>query len=470
MADMTKSIEQIGLKQEILDQVLENLLVEDAVIADIYAQCAYTESWAIEDQQVKHAAQLQVGGVGLRCVDSSYVTHHACCDGFDRDHLLSLSQNLRHGAVAPTQDDNVVVGVDFCLEQEPVESYIDLLYNIDKTIRSKDTRVTHVDASLVRHHEWVWIMDESGKLYFDSRPMTRLNVSCLLEEDGKREKGFAGGGGRGDASAWLMPDRVEQHIERALHVAGINLIAQAAPACECPVILGAGWPGVILHEAVGHGLEADFNRKGSSAYSGRVGERVASDLVTVIDDGTIDNLRGSLGVDDEGVATNRNVLIEDGILKGYMSDRLNAAMMGIKSTGNGRRESYQQLPMPRMTNTFIAPGESVLEDMIASVDYGIYAPDLAGGEVDITSGQFVFTTQEAYLIEKGQVLHPIKRVTMVGHGPSIMEEVSMVGCDFSHDMGIGICGKDGQSVPVTVGQPSIKVNSMTIGGTQLDGR
>jgi TldD protein len=347
---------------------------------------------------------------------------------------------------------------------------ISLLQTVDRYIRKAAPTATQVVVSISGVYEEILVAATDGTFATDIRPLIRLNCSVLLEQDGKRERGSSGAGGRRTYDYFQQSGTdnkplYEQIADEAIHMAKVNLAAVPAPAGLMPVVLGSGWPGVLLHEAVGHGLEGDFNRKGASTFSGRIGEQVASKGVTVIDDGTMLDRRGSLSVDDEGVKTQRNVLIEDGILKGYMQDKHNASLMGVSPTGNGRRESYAHLPMPRMTNTFMLGGEHTPQDIIASVERGVFAPNFGGGQVDITSGKFVFSTSEAYLIENGKVTIPIKGATLIGNGPEVMQKISMIGNDMSLDMGIGVCGKDGQSVPVGVGQPTLKVDELTVGGT-----
>jgi TldD protein len=320
-------------------------------------------------------------------------------------------------------------------------------------------------VSLAGTHEVILVAGSDGTLAADVRPLVRMNVSVIAEQGKRREQGTAGGGGRVDYSYFQQEQRGLGYAREAVRQALLNLEAVSAPAGPMPVVLGPGWPGVLLHEAVGHGLEGDFNRKGSSAFSGRIGEQVASPLCTVVDDGTLPNRRGSLNVDDEGTPTRQTVLIENGILKGYMQDKLNASLMGQASTGNGRRESYAHLPMPRMTNTYMMAGEHDPQEIIASVDKGLYAVNFGGGQVDITSGKFVFSACEAYLIEKGKVTRPVKGATLIGNGPDVLTRVSMVGNDLELDRGVGVCGKEGQSVPVGVGQPTLKIDSITVGGT-----
>ena len=355
------------------------------------------------------------------------------------------------------------------LESLTKEKKIELLHLVDRTARAEDHRVTRVSASLSSVYEEVLVMATDGTLAADIRPLVRLSISVLVEENGKRERGSCGSGGRFGLD-WFFEVidgdiRVVRFAKEAVRQALVNLNAVATPAGLMPVVLGAGWPGVLLHEAVGHGLEGDFNRKESSLFTGKIGEQVTSPLCTIVDDGTIENRRGSLTIDDEGVPSQCNVLIKDGILQGYMQDKINARLMGVAPTGNGRRESYAHLPMPRMTNTYMLAGQSQFDDLIASVEQGIYAPHFGGGQVDITSGKFVFSTSEAYLIEKGKITKPVKGATLIGSGIEVMQKISMVADKSELDLGIGVCGKEGQSVPVGVGQPALKIDEITVGGT-----
>jgi TldD protein len=340
------------------------------------------------------------------------------------------------------------------------------MQQVDRYIRTKDSHIVQVNISLAGEYETILVIASDGHLAADVRPLVRFNVSVIIEHNGRRESGYAGGGGRYDYRQFMQDDQAFKYADEALRQATVNLDAIDAPAGTMKVVLGPGWPGVLLHEAVGHGLEGDFNRKGISAFSGRMGQRVASPLCTIVDDGTLHNRRGSLNIDDEGNPTQCNVLIENGILRSYMMDKRNARLMGVKSTGNGRRESYAHLPLPRMTNTYMLAGESSPEDIIASVDKGIYAVNFGGGQVDITSGKFVFSACEAYLIENGKIGAPVKGATIIGNGPEVLMKVSMVGNDLKLDAGVGICGKDGQSVPVGVGQPTLRVDEITVGGTR----
>ena len=362
--------------------------------------------------------------------------------------------------------------VELYLPIDPIDSLcevdkIALLKRLDSESRALDPRVEQVFVSLSGSHEVILVMGQDGALHHDVRPLVRLNVSVIVEHEGRREQGSYGGGGRTDYRYFLDGDRASEYAREAVRQALVNLDAEEAPAGSMTVVLGSGWPGILLHEAIGHGLEGDFNRKGTSAFSGRVGEKVASPLCTVVDDGTLPGRRGSLTIDDEGTPTTSTTLIENGILKGYMQDKLNARLMGVSPTGNGRRESYQHLPMPRMTNTYMLAGPHDPEEIIRSVKKGLYARNFGGGQVDITSGKFVFSASEAYLIENGQLTRPIKGATLIGNGPDVLTRVSMVGNDLAFDTGVGTCGKDGQSVPVGVGQPTLKVDSLTVGGTRV---
>ncbi|MGZ5054527.1 MAG: metalloprotease TldD, partial [Methylobacter sp.] len=344
---------------------------------------------------------------------------------------------------------------------------IDLLRRVDSETRKLDSRIEEVIVSLVGVHEHILVARQDGSLVADVRPLVRMNVTVIVEQNGQREQGSMGGGGRSDYSYFIDKDTALAYGREAVRQALVNLEAVDAPAGNMTVVLGSGWPGILLHEAIGHGLEGDFNRKGTSAFSGRVGERVASDLCTVVDDGTLPGRRGSLTIDDEGTPTEKTVLIENGILKGYMQDQLNARLMGVNPTGNGRRESYAHLPMPRMTNTYMLPGQHDPEEIIRSVKNGLYAKNFGGGQVDITSGKFVFSASEAYLIENGKITRPVKGATLIGNGPEVLTKVSMVGTDLELDTGVGSCGKDGQSVPVGVGQPTLKIDGLTVGGTSV---
>ncbi|WP_437608495.1 metalloprotease TldD [Erwinia sp. V71] len=445
--------------------------------ADLYFQASYHESWVLEDRIIKDGSYHIDQGVGVRAV-SGEKTGFAYADQITLNALTQSAQAAR--SIVREQGDgrSKVLGAVTYPSLYPTldplssltrEDKIALLHRVDQAARAADKRVQEVTASLTGVYEQVLVAATDGTLAADVRPLVRLSISVQVEEDGKRERGSSGGGGRSGYEFFLADEngdvRAEAWAREAVRMALVNLSAIAAPAGSVPVVLGAGWPGVLLHEAVGHGLEGDFNRRGTSVFSGQMGQLVASELCTVVDDGTIAGLRGSLAVDDEGVPGQYNVLIENGILKGYMQDKLNARLMGVKPTGNGRRESYAHLPMPRMTNTYMLAGKSTPQEIIESVEYGLYAPNFGGGQVDITSGKFVFSTSEAYLIEKGKVTKPVKGATLIGSGIEAMQQISMVGNDLALDKGVGVCGKEGQSVPVGVGQPTLKLDKLTVGGT-----
>ncbi|OOF88266.1 metalloprotease TldD [Rodentibacter ratti] len=447
--------------------------------ADLYFQLSQDENWVLEDGIIKEGGFHIDRGVGVRAV-SGEKTGFAYSDQIT---LASLQQcaNAVKG-IAQSKQGNIIVpnGLNIVnptmryaainpLDSLSKEKKIELLHLVDRIARAEDPRVTRVSAGLSAVYEEVLVMATDGTLAADIRPLVRLSISVLVEENGKRERGSCGSGGRFGLD-WFFETvdgdiRAVNFAKEAVRQALVNLSAVAAPAGLMPVVLGAGWPGVLLHEAVGHGLEGDFNRKESSLFTGKVGELVTSPLCTIVDDGTLANRRGSLTIDDEGVPSQCNVLIKDGILQGYMQDKMNARLMGVKPTGNGRRESYAHLPMPRMTNTYMLAGQSQFEDLIASVDHGVYAPHFGGGQVDITSGKFVFSTSEAYLIEKGKITKPVKGATLIGSGIEVMQKISMVADKTELDLGIGVCGKDGQSVPVGVGQPALKIDEITVGGT-----
>ncbi|HHF6566528.1 TPA: metalloprotease TldD [Haemophilus influenzae] len=447
--------------------------------ADLYFQLSQDESWVLEDGIIKEGGFHIDRGVGVRAV-SGEKTGFAYADQIN---LASLQQcveavkgiaQVKQGNLISPSAFNVVNPIARYAAINPLESLtkekkIELLHLVDRTARAEDHRVTRVSASLSSVYEEILVMATDGTLVADIRPLVRLSISVLVEENGKRERGSCGSGGRFGLD-WFFEVidgdiRAVRFAKEAVRQALVNLSAIAAPAGLMPVVLGAGWPGVLLHEAVGHGLEGDFNRKESSLFTGKIGEQVTSPLCTIVDDGTIENRRGSLTIDDEGVPSQCNVLIKEGILQGYMQDKMNARLMGVAPTGNGRRESYAHLPMPRMTNTYMLAGQSQFDDLIASVKQGIYAPHFGGGQVDITSGKFVFSTSEAYLIEKGKITKPVKGATLIGSGIEVMQKISMVADKSELDLGIGVCGKEGQSVPVGVGQPALKIDEITVGGT-----
>lgn len=466
-----------NLSHEDLFNLLGQMTERRLDYADLYFQSSYHESWVLEDRIIKDGSYNIDQGVGVRAV-SGEKTGFAYADQLTLN-ALQLSVNAARGIVSEQGNGRVhTLGeVPYAalypaldpLNSLPREEKIALLHRVDSVARAADPRVQEVNASLSGVYELVLVAASDGTLAADVRPLVRLSISVQVEQDGKRERGSSGGGGRLGYDFFLASVdgevRADAWAREAVRMALVNLSAVAAPAGAMPVVLGAGWPGVLLHEAVGHGLEGDFNRRGTSVFSGQMGQLVASPLCTVVDDGTLSGLRGSLAIDDEGVPGQYNLLIENGILKGYMQDKLNARLMGVAPTGNGRRESYAHLPMPRMTNTYMLAGQSTPQDIIASVDYGLYAPNFGGGQVDITSGKFVFSTSEAYLIEKGRVTRAVKGATLIGSGIEAMQQISMVGNDLALDKGVGICGKEGQSVPVGVGQPTLKLDSITVGGT-----
>jgi TldD protein len=444
--------------------------------ADVFIEYQVAEELALEDGVVKRASRTISQGGGVRA-QAGVRTGYAYTDDLDIRHLEVAARQARAIAEHPGQAGPVAVHRDqaphdlYRLALAPVEAdltaKVNLLVEVDRLARAQDSRVRQVIATLVSLEQTVLIATSANWQLADVRPLTRLNVTVVVEDGGRREVGTFGGGGRVAFDYFVEGQRWARFAREAARQALVKLGAVAAPAGAMTVVLGPGWPGILLHEAIGHGLEGDFNRKGVSAFSGRVGERVASDLVTVIDDGTLPNRRGSLNVDDEGTPTSRTVLIENGVLRGYMQDRLNARLLGAGLTGNGRRESFQHPPMPRMTNTFMLAGEEPPEDIVRSVSRGLYAVAFGGGQVDITSGKFVFSASEAYLIEDGRVTAPVKGATLIGSGPDALTRVTRVGHDLALDEGVGTCGKDGQSVPVGVGLPTIRIDGITVGGTEV---
>lgn len=462
------------ISDSVLQRVLGGILGNAVDHADIYFQSSYHESWSLEDSHVKHGSFNVERGVGVRAV-SGEKTGFAYSDEVELAALdqaaaaaksIAQSGGNQHVQAWQAQQPPALYPADNPLPSLDQAAKIRLLEEVDRVARQADPRVIQVNASLSGVHEVVLMAESDGTLAADVRPLVRLNVSVIVEEHGRREQGFAGGGGRGDYNYFLENDRGAEFSREAVRQAIVNLQAAPAPAGTMPVVLGPGWPGVLLHEAIGHGLEGDFIRKGTSAFAGRLGERVAAPGVTVVDDGTLPGRRGSLTVDDEGTQSHCTTLIEDGILTGYMLDKHNARLLGMQSTGNCRRESYAHLPLVRMTNTYMRNGHHDPQEIIASVEKGLYAVNFAGGQVDITSGKFVFSTAEAYLIENGKITTPVKGATLIGNGPDVLTKVSMIGNDCQLDSGIGVCGKEGQSVPVGVGQPTLKVDELTVGGTQ----
>ncbi|MGH8072821.1 MAG: metalloprotease TldD [Lysobacter sp.] len=463
-----------GLDAGGLERTFGTLLGPGIDFGDLYFQHARRESWSVEDGIVKDGAHSIEQGVGVRAI-AGEKTGFSYSDDIHSDALLAAAHSARaisrDGGAQPARA--LVRGQARALYPalDPIDSIgneakVEVLKRLDRYLRAADPRVQQVMVSLSGGVDTILIARSDGVLAGDIRPLVRLNVQVIVEQQGRRESGYAGGGGRYSYEELFANGRPEAFAREALRQALVNLEAIPAPAGVMTVVLGPGWPGVLLHEAVGHGLEGDFNRKGTSVYAGRIGERVAAKGVTIVDDGTLDGRRGSLNIDDEGHPTQCTTLIEDGILVGYMQDSLNARLMGMKPTGNGRRESFAHLPMPRMTNTYMLAGKHDPEEMIRSVKKGLYAVNFGGGQVDITSGKYVFSATEAYLIEDGKVTAPVKGATLIGNGPETMQKVRMIGHDLALDEGVGVCGKDGQSVPVGVGQPSLLIDGITVGGTQ----
>ncbi|MCE5393993.1 MAG: metalloprotease TldD [Acidithiobacillus sp.] len=463
-----------GIDEAVLDRIFSQLSRRALDDADLYFQYSRSESFSLEEGVVKSGNHSIQQGVGVRALQGER-QGLAYSDEIAVEALLGAAKAARsivhHAGGERSLQWRSRSGLQLYPRNDPLASIsnsekIALLERLEAAARAHDPRVVQVMASLVARHEVVLVARLDGSLAADIRPLVRLNVTVVAEEHGRREQGSYGGGGRHDYREFLGRGTVEHYAHEAVRQALVNLAAIPAPAGTMDVVLGPGWPGILLHEAIGHGLEGDFNRKGSSAFAGRIGERVAAPGVTVVDDGTLPGRRGSLNLDDEGTPTQCTVLIEDGILRGYLQDTLNARLMGERSTGNGRRESYAHLPMPRMTNTYMRAGSRDPQEIIASVQKGIYAVNFGGGQVDITSGKFVFSASEAYLIENGKITHPVKGATLIGNGPDVLTRVEMIGNDLQLDTGVGTCGKEGQSVPVGVGQPTLKIRGLTVGGTQ----
>ncbi len=441
--------------------------------SDVYFQAVREESWSLEDGIVKDGAHSIDRGVGVRALAGER-TGFAYSDEVVLPALLESARAARaiarSGSTGALQAWHARGGRELYTAVDPIDTLDDrdkvsLLEEIDREARALDPRITQVMASLSASHETIMVLASDGTLAADVRPLVRLNVSVIIEHDGRREQGYAGGGGRFAYTEFRAGERWRALVREAVRTAQVNLEAVPAPAGTMIVVLGPGWPGVLLHEAVGHGLEGDFNRKGTSAFSGRIGQRVAAPECTVVDDGTLPNRRGSLNIDDEGTPTQYTTLIENGVLCGYLQDKLNARLMGVTPTGNGRRESFAHLTLPRMTNTYMLPGPHSPEEIVSSVAKGLYCRHFGGGQVDITSGKFVFSASEAYLIENGRITRPVKGATLIGNGPDVMTRISMVGDDLRLDDGVGTCGKDGQDIPVGVGQPTLRVDGLTVGGT-----
>lgn len=479
MSDLVSQAEETLLKSKgmafaDLEETVFDLLSREIDYGEVFVQSTRSESFGLEDGIVKDGAFSVDAGIGVRAL-AGEKTGFAYSEDIRLDGLQQATKAARSiakkGASRNTPAFNATAYPALYEGVDPISSLSDaekvvLLRQLDGVARSEDSRVKEVNVRISASHESMLVMASDGTLAADIRPLVRLDVSVIVQQGERRERGSAGGGGRRSLFSLGEGYWAGELAKEAVRMALINLEAIDAPAGPMPVVLGPGWPGVLLHEAVGHGLEGDFNRKGSSAFSGRIGEQVASALCTIVDDGTMQGRRGSLSVDDEGSQTQSTVLIENGILKGYMQDKLNARLMNVAPTGNGRRQSFAHVPMPRMTNTYMLPGQDLPEDILRSVKKGVYAVNFGGGSVDITSGRFVFSATEAYLIEDGKVTAPIRGATLIGSGPEVMNKVSMVGNDLSLDGGVGVCGKDGQSVPVGVGQPTLKVDEIIVGGTQ----
>ena len=448
--------------------------LEGADDGELFLERSESESFVFDDGRLKSAAYDAGEGFGLRVVagETAGYAHSTEISEAAIKRAADSAALAKRGYTGVAAEDPRATNAKLYGEDDPLASpafsdKVSLLQEIDAFARARDPRVVQVMASLAGERRIVEILRADGRLLRDVRPLVRLNVQVTVEKDGRRETGHYGAGGRAGFEAWITPERWKEQVEEALRMALVNLDSVPCPAGEMDVVLGPGWNGVLLHEAVGHGLEGDFNRKGTSAFSGRIGQRVAAPGVTVFDDGHIAGRRGSLTIDDEGTPTSRTMLIEDGILTGYMHDRMSARLMGLAPTGNGRRQSYAHMPMPRMTNTGMLAGESNREEMVKSTQRGLYCANFGGGQVDITNGKFVFQCTEAYLIEDGKITSPVKGATLIGDGPSALTRVTMIGDDFCFDPGVGVCGKNGQGVPVGVGQPSLKITGLTVGGTAV---
>jgi TldD protein len=463
-----------GLDESHLLRALAEIKAHRVDEADLYFQYTRSEGWSLEEGIVKTGSFSIDQGVGVRAV-SGEKTAFAYSDDISEASLLDAARTVRsiatqaQGARVKAGKRRIAEARSLYRDLDPIASLdstakVALLGRVEQLARGKDPRVVQVMAGLASEYDVVLVARADGTLAADVRPLVRLSVTVIAEQKGRREVGSAGGGGR-FGLAYFDDACIGRYVDEAVQAALTNLVARPAPAGEMTVVLGPGWPGILLHEAIGHGLEGDFNRKGSSAFSGRIGQRVAAKGVTVLDDGTLADRRGSLNVDDEGNASQRNVLIEDGILKGYIQDSMNARLMGVAPTGNGRRESYAHVPMPRMTNTYMLAGDKAPQEIVASIKKGLYATNFGGGQVDITSGKFVFSASEAYWVENGKIQYPVKGATLVGSGPECLKRVSMIGNDMKLDSGVGTCGKEGQSVPVGVGQPTLRIDGLTVGGT-----
>ena len=467
-------LEPFGLTDAALARALGEITSYGVDDADLYFQYTRSEGWSLEEGIVKTGSFSIDQGVGVRAV-SGEKTAFAYSDAISEASLLDAARTVRSISSAgqtrrvKTPAAKVSASRSLYAGLDPIATLdstakVALLGKVEKLAKARDPRIVQVMAGLASEYDVVMVARADGTLAADVRPLVRLSVTVIAEQKGRREVGSGGGGGR-FGLAYFDDAQIASYVDAAVSAALTNLEARPAPAGKMTVVLGSGWPGILLHEAIGHGLEGDFNRKGSSAFAGKIGQRVAAKGVTVLDDGTLPDRRGSLNVDDEGHASQRNVLIEDGILKGYIQDSMNARLMGVKPTGNGRRESYAHVPMPRMTNTYMLAGDKQPEEVIASIKKGLYASNFGGGQVDITSGKFVFSASEAYWVENGKILYPVKGATIVGNGPDALTRVSLIGNDMALDSGVGTCGKEGQSVPVGVGQPTLRIDGMTVGGT-----
>jgi TldD protein len=463
-----------GLNETHLARALAEIKAHKVDEADLYFQYTRSEGWSLEEGIVKTGSFSIDQGVGVRAV-SGEKTAFAYSDDISEASLLDAARTVRtistasNSARVKTPTPKIASARSLYTGLDPITTLdstakVKLLERVEQLARAKDPRVAQVMAGLASEYDVVMVARADGTLAADVRPLVRLSVTVIAEQNGRREVGSAGGGGR-FGLAYFDDERITEYVNDAVKAALTNLESRPAPAGEMTVVLGPGWPGILLHEAIGHGLEGDFNRKGSSAFAGRIGQRVAAKGVTVLDDGTLADRRGSLNVDDEGNTSQRNVLIEDGILKGYIQDAMNARLMKVKPTGNGRRESYAHVPMPRMTNTYMLAGDKSPDEIVASIKKGLYATNFGGGQVDITSGKFVFSASEAFWVENGKILYPVKGATIVGNGPDALTRVTMIGNDMKLDSGVGTCGKEGQSVPVGVGQPTLRIDGLTVGGT-----
>ncbi|MDD9857168.1 MAG: metalloprotease TldD [Gammaproteobacteria bacterium] len=478
-------LEPAGIGDREIDRVLGRLLTAQVHYADLYFQYSRRESWSLEEGTVKSGSYGIEQGAGVRAVSgdktgfaySDELHLPALTDAADAARAIARHpsapaagtavKTARKGPIADTRGGAPLYQPTDPLASLPDDHKVALMKRAEKVARDADPRVSEVMVNLAAVHDVILVARSDGLLAADIRPLIRMNVTVIVEQNGQREQGYWGGGGRYDYAYLTDGDRAADYARKAVEQALVQLQAREAPAGEMTVVLGPGWPGILLHEAIGHGLEGDFNRKKTSAFSGRIGDKVASELCTVVDDGTLENRRGSLSIDDEGEPTRCTVLIENGILKGYMQDQLNARLMNMAPTGNGRRESFAHIPMPRMTNTYMLAGRHDPQEIIASVEDGLYAVNFSGGQVDITSGKFVFSAAEAYRVQGGKITYPVKGATLIGNGPQVLTHVSMLGNDLALDAGVGVCGKDGQSVPVGVGQPTMKIDRLTVGGVAV---